>query len=177
MVRAKLGLLPCLQAISGRSWFLSSLPRIKSGVGTAPELLKVPWKPIEPALCFVDFPQVVARPLTQGQGGLAERPPKPGQCVFHLRGTAGKDGTRHESIALQGAQRPREHLLRYPVDAALHVIEAPGAGLKQDDDEQAPFVADAAKHAADAVRALQDIAQIVSHADMTTAQLYAFLPT
>lgn len=85
---------------------------------------------IEPVLRVINLPNVVACPFAKRQDGLAERLSKFRQCVLHLWRTAGKDGSRHDSIAFQCAQGPRKHLLRDPFDAALNVVEPARARLE-----------------------------------------------
>jgi hypothetical protein len=72
-----------------------------------------------------------------------------GERVLDARRYHGVDPPRHEPVALELAQRDREHALADPVDPPLQLGEAQRPLLEQRDRQQRPLVGDAVEDLAD----------------------------
>jgi len=95
-----------------------------------------------------NFGFVLSAPADQPIDRVDERHAEWRQAILdrHRDGRVG--GALDDAVALEVAQRDREHALADARYRAADVHEAPGAAVEQVDHEQRPFVADAVEHVA-----------------------------
>ena len=86
-------------------------------------------------------------PIANSGNRLDERPSEWSEFVFDARRHFGVNRAADEAVALQTAQRLRQHLLRNAVDAPLQMREALGFVLQQANNQYRPFIGDAIQHA------------------------------
>src|SRR5438477_11768918 len=86
------------------------------------------------------------RPAAKNAQRIDECAAEAGERVFHFRRNDRMDFAQDQSVALEAAQRLREHLLRDAADRALKRRVALGS-IRQDlDDKSRPFVRDAIEY-------------------------------
>src|SRR5579871_911499 len=99
---------------------------------------------VELGLRALDFLHVVVRPLRERAERTAEGAAERRELVLHARLNLRVDGPLHQSVALEVAQRLRQHLLRDAADHAPQLVEAAVLSLGQDaDNQRRPLVGDA----------------------------------
>ena len=96
------------------------------------------------------------RPSAKHLQWIDQRAPEPGERVFHFRRDDRVDLAHDQAVALETAERLREHLLRDAANGSAQFRIAPGSVRQDLDDERGPFVRDAIEdHSRRALR-LQD---------------------
>ena len=88
------------------------------------------------------FRQVSLRPSTKRVQRVDQRSPEPGEGVFHFRRGRWVDLAHDKTIALEAAERLREHFLRDAPNGPAQFRVALGAICQDLDDERGPFVRD-----------------------------------
>src|SRR5216684_4916836 len=91
---------------------------------------------------------VLSAPADKPIDRVDERRAERRQAILDRHRDGWVGGALDDAVALEVAQRDREHALAYAGNRAADVHEAPGAAVQQVDDEQRPFVADAVEHVA-----------------------------
>jgi hypothetical protein len=95
-----------------------------------------------------NFAFVLGAPADQGIDRVDERRAERRQAILDRHGDGWVGGALDDAVALEVAQRDREHALADVGYRAADVHEAPGVAVQQVEDEQRPFVADAVEHVA-----------------------------
>jgi len=83
------------------------------------------------------------RPCAERPDRLSQRTAERGELVIDARRDRRRDGARHEPVALEAAQREREHALRDAADRALDLTEATRTVGELHDEQHAPLIAHA----------------------------------
>src|SRR6266851_7114948 len=96
-----------------------------------------------------DFAFVLSGPADQGNDRVDERRAERRQTILNRHGDGWVGSALDDAVALEVAQRDREHALADVGYRAADVHEAHGAAGQQVEDEQRPFVADAVEDVAD----------------------------
>src|SRR5438270_9915129 len=95
-----------------------------------------------------DLAFVLRAPADQRIDRVDERLAERRQTILDRHRDGWVGGALDDAVALEVAQRDREHTLADARYRAADVHEAPGAAVQQVDDEQRPFIADAVEHVA-----------------------------
>ena len=102
---------------------------------------------------FLQLRQMLFRPAAEHVQRIDQRPPEAREGVLDFRRHDGMNFTQHQAVALETAQRLREHLLRNATDLALQRGVALRPVCQDLNDERSPFIRDPIKD--DARRALR----------------------
>lgn len=86
------------------------------------------------------------RPTTEALQRLDQRASQPCKRIFYFRRHNWMHCASHQAVALEAAERLREHFLRDPADLALKRSVTHGAAGKNLDDECSPFVSNAVEY-------------------------------
>src|ERR1700738_641668 len=96
-----------------------------------------------------DLAFVLSAPADQGDDRVDERRAERRQAIFNRHRDGRVGGATDDAVAVEVAQRDREHALADVGYGAADVHEAHGLAGQELDDEQRPFVADAVEDVAD----------------------------
>ena len=102
--------------------------------GRAPQL-----QPVEPLAGFGDVVLVGLAPVEQRRQRQDQRLARVGQLVLHARGYARVDVPQHEPVALELAQRRRQHPPRHAIDLPQQLIEPVGTAAEAGEHRDAPL--------------------------------------
>lgn len=112
---------------------------------------------VESRACVSNDWTILLSPSCERHDGDEQGTPGPCQSVIHPRRSRRCHGPSDQRVALEAAQRQREHPLRDSIDRTPKLVEPQRTIAKDGNDENAPFVADPFEHVANGAIVVLDL--------------------